>query len=545
MNRESLMSLIQERVFTLGTKDAPVAIRGSNVYRDLPWIFDFRTITLEAPVLTYLAGVFWEKYSHKYPFQVGGMESASIPLITAIILKGQERGTPVHGFFIRKSRKRDGLMKMFEGGLTDDPVILVDDLINSGQSLYKLIVSLSGVRKAVTDIFVILSFRSLGSYTFAKERSIEVTSLFTLEDFGMQHLNSSSAEIPRTTFDVIWKYTGRNPRLNFVVEKSAPVLDENSIYFGSDASTLWALDQETGKELWHFKVGEHPKGIFSTPVLWKGNLYFGAYDGSVYALDTRTGKKNWEYSDADWVGSSPTIAPDLGLCYIGLEFGLVGKQGGIVALALDSGKPMWSDRTAEFTHGSPLYIQTEGLVVIGSNDGILYAYDAASGKRRWIYRTNGEIKGSCAFDVKRRLIVFGSWDGKMYALHASDGSLAFAYETGAAIFSTPFISNNTVYFGSLDKTVYAVDLETGSATWTYNTNGRIFASPIIAERMLWVGSNDGRLYELEPRTGNLKSFFQASERIVNAIAYNPQSRLFFVPTVANEIYCLKRNEKET
>lgn len=540
MNRESLIRIIKERVFTRGTKDAPVAIRGSNVYRDLQWIFDFRAITLEAPVLEYLAEAFWEKYAHKYPFQVGGMESASISLVTAIVLKGQERGTPVHGFFIRKSRKRDGLMKMFEGGLTDEPVILVDDLINSGQSINKLIISLAGVQKTVSDIFVILSFRTLNAYRFAEERSIAITSLFTLEDIGMQNLRSSSTEIPHTVFDILWKFTGRHPRLNFVVEKSAPVLDGDSIYFGSDNSTLWALDQHTGKEKWRFKTGAHPKGIFSTPALWKGSLYFGAYDGSVYALDAKTGKKKWEYADADWVGSSPALAPELGLCYIGLEFGLIGKQGGIVALSLDSGKPIWSDRTVEFTHGSPLYIQSESLVVIGSNDNTLYAYDASTGTRRWTYRTQGEIKGSCAFDAKRKLIVFGSWDGKVYALHASDGSLAFAYETGAAIFSTPLILSDTLYIGSLDKTVYAIDLDTGLAKWTYITDGRIFASPIIAEGMLWIGSNDGRLYELEPKTGNLKSFFQASERIVNAIAYNPHTKLFFVPTVANEIYCIKR-----
>lgn len=540
MNRESLARMIKDRVFTLGTKDAPVAIRGSNIYRDLPWIFDFRAITLEAMVLSYLAEEFWKKYAHAYPFQVGGMESASISLITAIVLKGQERGTPVHGFFIRKSRKRDGLMKMFEGGLTDDPVILVDDMINSGQSINKIIVSLSGVHKKVTDVFVILSFRALSAYSFAHERSIQIASLFTLEDIGMSHLNSSSTEIPHSAYDIVWKFAGTRPRFNFVVEKSAPVLDENAIYFGSDNSTLWSLDQTSGRENWHFKTGIHPKGIFSTPALQRGNVYFGAYDGSVYAIDAKTGKRKWEYADADWVGSSPALAPDLGLCYVGLEFGLIGKQGGIVALSLDSGKQVWSDRTPEFTHGSPLYIQSESLVTIGSNDNTLYAYDAATGSRRWTYRTQGEIKGSCAFDAKRKLIVFGSWDGKVYALHVSDGSLAFSYETGAAIFSTPLISDGTAYIGSLDKSVYAIDLETGLAKWTYVTNGRIFASPVIAEGMLWIGSNDGRLYELEPKTGNLKSFFQASERIVNAIAYNPQSKLFFVPTVANEIYCIKR-----
>ena len=88
---------------------------------------------LEPKWLDAYAEIFWEKYAHLYPFQVGGLETAGIPLVAAIVMKGVERGTPVNGFFMRKSRKREGLMKIIEGTLTNDPVILVDDLINTGQ----------------------------------------------------------------------------------------------------------------------------------------------------------------------------------------------------------------------------------------------------------------------------------------------------------------------------------------------------------------------------------------------------------------------------
>jgi outer membrane protein assembly factor BamB len=268
-------------------------------------------------------------------------------------------------------------------------------------------------------------------------------------------------------------------------------------------------------------------------------VYFGAYDGVVYSLDAKTGAPVWKYDDADWVGSSPALAPDIGLLFIGLEFGLFRKRGGIVALRIETGEEVWRARTPELTHGSPLYIAKENLVVIGSNDGIIYAYDAKNGTEHWKFG-GGEVKSSFAYDAKRRLILFGSLNGHFYALNAQSGTPVFARETGAGIYSTPCLDDDVVYAASLDKKLYAIDLDTWKDKWVFETNGRIFASPIVIEESVWIGSNDGRLYEISRESGKAKGYFQTTERIVNRIAYNPATKLFFVPTHANEIYCLRR-----
>lgn len=544
MNDNELRKLIREKVFIRASDDVRIARRGPNEYKSAAWLFDFRAIAFDAEVLDHIAETFWEKYEHSYPFQVGGAESAAIPLVTAIVLKGRDKKKPVKGFFVRKSRKRDGLLKMFEGTLGDEPVILVDDIINSGQSLNRQVIALSEMRKKVKGIFTILAFRDREAYAFAGNKGIPVASMFTLKDFGMPLLAAENPEVPKISFDILWRYAAGHPSLNYVAEKSAPIIDAERIYFGTDSAVFTALSQETGKEAWTFKAGSHPKGIFSSPALSGGSVFFGAYDGNVYSLDKKTGALQWQYRDADWVGSSPSIAPNLGLLFIGLEFGLFKKHGGVVALDVKTGHRVWEDRTSDLTHGSPLYVQGESLVVIGSNDGILYAYDAKTGKRRWSFQTGGGIKSFPAYDPKRRLILVGSMDGSLYAVHAEDGSLKFSHTTHESIFSTPLVHGDVVYIGSLDKFIYAIDLDTGLPRWHFQTDGRVFASPVIAEHSLWIGSNDGRLYELDIETGALRSFFQATERIVNAIAYSEKTKLLFVPTVANELYCLKRKTLE-
>ena len=48
------------------------------------------------------------------------------------------------------------------------------------------------------------------------------------------------------------------------------------------------------------------------------------------------------------------------------------------------------------------------------------------------------------------------------------------------------------------------------------------------------------MYEIDLISGKELSFFQATERITNKIVYNAETERFFVPTFANEIYCLEK-----
>ncbi len=539
---EDLREAISSTVFVQAEKGA-VIIGSEPTGERNPWIFDFRALLLQSKWLDRYAEIFWERYASNPPFQVGGIETAGIALVAAIVMKGEERGTPVNGFYIRKSRKRQGLVKYIEGTLNDLPIVLVDDLMNSGQSIDKGIDILSQEGKKVTGVFVILAFRTDDAYVHLKEKGASLTHLFTLTDFGMPLLRSKAPEIPDDSFDVMWRYAAPNPSYHLVVQKSAPVLDDERVFLGCDDGTFRALNQKTGEIDWEFSVGHHPrgKGILSSPTLHEGVVYFGAYDGVVYALDAKTGKKIWSYDDADWIGSSPDVASDLGLLFIGLEFGLWRKRGGIAALDLKTGVPRWTAYHTDLTHGSPLYIPEESFVVIGSNDGALYAYDAKTGSLRWKYPSRGDIKTRPAYDTKRRIVIFGSMDGTLYVLSARDGSPLYARETGAGIYSTPLVHGDTVYVASLDKCIYAINSVNWKDRWVYETKGRIFASPLITGDSLWIGSNDGRLYELNPDTGTLKHFFQATERIVNAACYNASTKRFFVPTVANELYCIERN----
>jgi outer membrane protein assembly factor BamB len=102
------------------------------------------------------------------------------------------------------------------------------------------------------------------------------------------------------------------------------VLDRGKIYFGTDIGEFFCIEQSTGTIVWQKKIwfGKDGKFIFSTPVVHQGLVYFGAYDGNFYCIDQENGRIVWKYSEADWIGSTPTLSIKNSLIYVGLEFGL-------------------------------------------------------------------------------------------------------------------------------------------------------------------------------------------------------------------------------
>jgi eukaryotic-like serine/threonine-protein kinase len=292
--------------------------------------------------------------------------------------------------------------------------------------------------------------------------------------------------------------------------------------------------------VWEFKIkfGINGKYIFSSPALSGKLVIFGAYDGNVYALDKASGRKVWRYDAADWIGSSPAISHDLNLVFIGLEFGLIGRRGGVAALDLKTGQQCWVQQSRDYTHGTPIYVKKTGIVYCGSNDGTVTAYRAKDGIVIWRYKAGAEVKASLAYDATSGILAFGAFDGGIYILDAKTGLPKGIYFTDAGIYSTPVIWGDLVIAGSLDKYLYAVGTNDNALKWKTFLGGRIFASPVIAGNLLFIGSNSGRLFVIDPSTGNVIDFFQATERIVNKAIIEGCGRKIYFSTDANELYCI-------
>ncbi|MEP7162852.1 MAG: PQQ-binding-like beta-propeller repeat protein, partial [Candidatus Moraniibacteriota bacterium] len=451
-------------------------------------------------------------------------------------------------FFIRKSRKKTGLLKMVEGKMTDEPIILVDDLINHGYTFDRQIAVTDEAKKQVRAVFTVLRFRDIDFYQKFHERGIRVEAVFALDDFhgslGISNKDTEDARPLPTVFETKWRFQSHDPKLEWVQPKSGVAMDENKIYFGTDRGILWALQKSDGSVAWKQQIGLKPKGgeIFSTPVLWEGRVYFGAHDGNIYCLDAKTGKRLWVSFEADWIEGALLALSDYQLLIVPAMFGLWNKEGGVMALDLATGKKKWERRVKGAITGAPVYAKKYDALLVGSHDGNIYCLERASGRMLWSFKTLGALYSAVAVSSDEETVVVSSMDGFVYALFVKNGMLKWKFEVGLANYSSPFISEGKVYVASLDKSLYCLDLATGKKLWSFPARARIFASPTIIEGKLYIGSNDARLYELDPITGKQTGYFQVTERITNPLYHDPKTSLFYLTTYANEIYCLKKKD---
>jgi len=563
--KQALKTLIEEQVFITGDQE-PISMSDD----PKKWIFDFRRVVMNGKASDLITEIFCEEFLSEYPFQVCTLEVGGVPLATSIMNKIYAKGhQDSNAFFIRKSRKKSGLHRMIEGKIEPDKrIILVDDVINSGNSFWRQLEVLDSLEYKVDTLWTILRYRDESYYQRFLNRGIKIKTIFILDDFTetlgetvKNLVDKKDVPLPMP-FSVEWIFKSANPSLGLVNGKSQPVIDEDKIYFGSDEKYFWAINQADGSVAWKFSVGPvaKKKAIFSNPVLYKDTVIFGSYDGNVYCLDKNNGAIRWINFEADWIGSSPALAKDLNLVFVGLEFGLFSKYGGIIALDVDTGKPAWIDRShIGLTHCSPMYIEPYQQVIIGSNDGVARLHNAKTGELLWTFTTfgaadydpktwagkigysNGDIKESFVYSKEHDYIIFGSIDGFLYVLDRKTGYLVKHVKCEFGIFSTPHIYNDRVYFTATDKRLRCLDLKTLELLFAIDIDGtRIFSSPTTINKLLYVGTNAGRLYEINPDNGESLGYFQAVERVTNSVVYNPKTKVYFLPTYANEIIALTR-----
>lgn len=515
---EALVSKDQRKIF--GTKG-----------EELSWIFDIRNISLQPSVLEIIADLFWEQNSDKTEYQIGGLETASIPLITAIVLEGKRRGKNVTGFYIRKSRKKLGLVKQIEGKLTNAPVVLVDDLINTGKSFDRQIELLSSEGLDVRSIFTVVRFRKDDAYQTITDRGIQIRSLFSLPDFSIAYLKDPTQR--KITFDLEKYFKSKHASLIYVLPKSPPLVYESCIYWGTDNGHVWCLDKETLAVKWHRQLGLFTKQhIFASLLMVEGKLVCPTYNGALYVLNAEKG--NVIYHDI--LGEKITATP---LVMKGGQVLIVSvcehTSGSIVALDTKNLEKLWEHKTENAVSGTGIVYDSSKFLILDKG-GKFYAGDQGGVKKT----KNSGVKvtiGNLALETSGTKIYWGSMRGKVYETLIHSLMSRELFEADGGIFGVPYVSNHQLFTASLDKNLYCFDLERKKLDWTFETRGRIFASPIEHEGVVYIGSNDAKLYAVDVHNGEELGYYQATERITTPVVMKGEKELLLT-TFANELYKL-------
>lgn len=504
------------------------------------WLIDLRRLFTKADALETLATAFFARFAAETAFQLAGMESASIPLLTALALEGRRRRKSVAVAYIRKQRKTSGLGRNIEGDLGAGPVVLVDDILNSGKSAEKARVTLVQAGAHVRCLFVVIDYRSPKSLAWRKQHGIEVVSLFTLDDLGLELARSSVPALTRS-YRPLWRFQAPGASAYSVVPKSAPLVVDDLVCFGSDSGAFWGLDAATGNPVWKFESRvTHPKGIWSSAAHHAGRIYFGTYNGVVHCLEARTGREVWSHPICEWVGSSPLILPEHGILAIGLEYARPRAGGSLCALSLDTGEKVWEHWLRVVQHGSAAHWRGGDLVIFGTNDHNAIALKAATGEPVWTFDTRRSIKYAPVVDEERGLVAFASFDGSIYILDVATGRKLAEVPTGDICYTTPLFAHGRLFCGSGDRHLYVIDLDTMTVALKRDCKARVYSSPRLIGGSVIFGDAGGVVREIDPVSLEVIGRLQMPDAVTNAVAWAGDGERLFVPTYVNEVYGVDR-----
>jgi len=116
---------------------------------------------------------------------------------------------------------------------------------------------------------------------------------------------------------------------------------------------------------------------------------------------------------------------------------------------------------------------------------------------RWRARTGGRLTVQPA--VAGGVVYAASQDGRVYAFDAASGAEldGWPVDLGSASGSAPAVVDGVVYVGDDDGRLHAIDATSGETQWRFGTGGRLETPPVVVDGTVYVSSTGGGVYAVE------------------------------------------------
>jgi outer membrane protein assembly factor BamB len=374
-----------------------------------------------------------------------------------------------------------------------------------------------------------------------------------------QDLASNVQALDLETGEVLWTKSYESPS-----HGPNGLAVAEGLVFGATAEEAFALDQETGRQVWSTKLTERAtESIDMAPGIHDGMVYvstvpvtatedYGAGAvGTLWALDGKTGRKQWRFDTvpADLWGHKSVNAGG-GLWYPpsfdshgGMYFGtgnpapLPGTAkfpwgssrpgddryaDSMVKLDAKTGKLDWFYQQTPHNiydwdfQDSPVLVSSGGreLAIGAGKSGVVVALDSKTGKPVW-KRSVGIHNGhddDPLYAMRREYSkiktgeVFPGEIGGVIAPMATDGKTLFVpvVNHSMTVISPSEISEESEATGE----IVALDVATGKVEWNERLPGPAYGAPLVVNDVVFVTSAEGTVRALSAKSGG--EFWQAA-----------------------------------
>ena len=294
--------------------------------------------------------------------------------------------------------------------------------------------------------------------------------------------------------------------------------------------------------VWRASVGEADVYIFN-PAVYEGAVYAAGADGGLARFDAARGKRVWRINTKEPLSGG--VGADAGLVVVAT------KKGAVIAYDLN-GKLAWKTQVSSEVLMAPRAAQ--GMVVVRSGDGKIFALDAKDGKQQWEYRFTLPpllLRSDSGVVIQRGVVLAGLAAGRVVALNLTNGNVLWeatlALPKGANeleritdIATAPTVSGDqacavayqgrvgcydfargtllwsrdasayvavevdpiTVYMSDARSSVFAMDKNTGATVWKQDKLfARQLSAPLEVGLYLALGDFEGYVHFLDRDTG--------------------------------------------
>jgi outer membrane protein assembly factor BamB len=232
------------------------------------------------------------------------------------------------------------------------------------------------------------------------------------------------------------------------------LVTDDSIYATNADYNLYALTF-TGTLKWvsPFRADQ---AIWGSPVSDGSNVYFGTLGRHVYALNAQTGRQVWVQTVDGGILGSPALGPNNTL-YLGTH------GGELVSLNTSDGRIIQQETTSSWIWSGPTQDGTN--VYVGDANGMFYAFPMTGAGQSWNQQLNGAIVGSPL--VIGSTIVVGTEAGNVYFMDNSGQNIQPVSVAGK-IYATPVAAGTLVLVAPTggDNLLVALD-EIGATKWSF------------------------------------------------------------------------------
>ena len=158
--------------------------------RSIGWLLDTRIPMLTGTMAQEVGQVLAHRLRIRKIYQVAGYGFGAYSMVCSTLAIPGEPA--LRGGFIRKERKTHGRRRLVEGPLTPaEPVVLLDDIVNSGRSALRAVAMLRGEGYDVAGMITLFDFTWSGGRQRLEASGLWVDSLL---DLNLRNGNPGSSD---------------------------------------------------------------------------------------------------------------------------------------------------------------------------------------------------------------------------------------------------------------------------------------------------------------------------------------------------------------